>query len=293
MGMRKWIAALVALMMLLTAASAEESNLVIAWGDGSAEEEAQGEVESVLPEFGDAPIEREGGESGDGDGVPVELTLEQRLPLQGVKIGIDPGHQQRGNNGRETVAPNSNETKAKVTGGTSGVASGVPEYVLNLEIAFKLRDALQSQGAEVVMTRETHDVDISNQERARMMNDYGVDLVLRIHCDGAENRSKHGVALYCSRSNGIAAESYRAAEAILPRVCEATGAQDNGIVSNDNYTGQNWSTVPCIMVECGFLSNPDEDWLLNDEDYQWKIATGLTNGIVDYIALRDGGQGNE
>lgn len=292
MGMRKWIAALVAL-MLLTAALAEESNLVIAWGDGSAEEEAQGEVESVLPEFGDAPIEREGGESGDGDGVPVELTLEQRLPLQGVKIGIDPGHQQRGNNGRETVAPNSNETKAKVTGGTSGVASGVPEYVLNLEIAFKLRDALQSQGAEVVMTRETHDVDISNQERARMMNDYGVDLVLRIHCDGAENRSKHGVALYCSRSNSIAAESYRVAEAILPRVCEATGAQDNGIVSNDNYTGQNWSTVPCIMVECGFLSNPDEDWLLNDEDYQWKIATGLTNGIMDYIALRDGGQGNE
>jgi hypothetical protein len=99
MGMRKWIAALMALMLLLAAAQAEEGGLVIAWGDGPAEEEAQGEVESVLPEFGDAPIEREGGESGDGDGVPGELTLVERLPLQGVKIGIDPGHQQRGNNG--------------------------------------------------------------------------------------------------------------------------------------------------------------------------------------------------
>ena len=123
-----------------------------------------------------------------------------------------------------------------------------------------------------------------------MMNALEVDLVLRIHCDGAENRSKHGIALYCSRSNSIAGESYRAAECILPRVCEATGASSNGIVSNDNYTGQNWSTVPCIMVECGFMSNPDEDRLLNDENYQWKLAAGLTDGIIDYIKQRDGGQ---
>jgi len=215
------------------------------------------------------------------------------LPLAGVKIGIDPGHQAHGNNEKETVAPNSSEKKAKVTSGTAGAATGIAEYVTNLEIAFKLRDALVSQGAEVYMTRETHDVDISNQERAKMMNEYGVDLVLRIHCDGAEKRSKHGVALYCSHSNAIAAESYRAAEAILPRLCEATGAKNNGIFSNDNYTGQNWSEVPCLMVECGFLSNPDEDRLLNDEDYQWKLAAGLTDGIIDYISARDGEQDGE
>ena len=156
-----------------------------------------------------------------------------------------------------------------MSSGTSGAATGIAEYVTVLEISLKLRDALGSQGAEVYMTRETHDVDISNQERAKMMNDLGVDLVLRIHCDGADNRSKHGIALYCSRSNAIAEESYRAAEAILPRVCEATGAKPHATVQNDNYTGQNWSEVPCIMVECGFLSNPDEDRLLNDEDYQW------------------------
>ena len=208
--------------------------------------------------------------------------------LSGIKIGIDPGHQAHGNNGKETIAPNSRETKPKVSSGTSGVKSGVAEYVVVLDIAMKLRDALRAQGAEVYMTRETHDVDISNQERAELMNDYGVDLVLRIHCDGVDNRSKNGIALYCSRSNAIAGESYRAAEAILPAVCAATGAKENGIVSNDNYTGQNWSEVPCIMVECGFMSNPDEDRLLNDEDYQWKLAAGLTQGIMDYIALRDG-----
>ena len=216
------------------------------------------------------------------------IEVERQLPLTGVKIGIDPGHQAHGNSERETVAPNSTEKKAKVSSGTSGVATGIAEYVTVLEISLKLRDALESQGAEVYMTRETHDVNISNQERAKMMNALGVDLVLRIHCDGVDNRSKHGIALYCSKSNSIAAESYRACEAILPALCEVTGAKNNGIVSNDNYTGQNWSTVPCLMVECGFASNPEEDVLLNTEDYQLKLADGLTQGIIDYIAQRDG-----
>lgn len=215
---------------------------------------------------------------------------EQALPLTGVKIGIDPGHQAHGNSERETVAPGSSETKAKVTSGTAGVETRIPEYQTVLEIALKLRDALESQGAEVFMTREIHEVDLSNQQRAQMMNELGVDLVLRIHCDGSENRGANGIGLYCSRSNDIADESYRAAEAILPRMAEATGAKANGIVQNDNYTGQNWSTVPCIMVECGFLSNPDEDRKLNDEDYQWLLAAGMTNGIIDYIEQRDAGE---
>ena len=220
----------------------------------------------------------------------VVMTLEKpELPLTGVKIGIDPGHQAHGNSAKEAVAPNSKKMKAKVSSGTSGVATRIPEYVTVLEISLKLRDALEAQGAEVYMTRETHDVNISNQERAKMMNDYGVDLVLRIHCDGASSHSKHGIALYCSKSNSIAAESHRAAEAILPAVCAVTGAKDNGIISNDDYTGQNWSTVPCLMVECGFMSNADEDRLLNTEDYQQKLAEGLTQGIKDYISARDAG----
>jgi N-acetylmuramoyl-L-alanine amidase len=236
----------------------------------------------------------EGTDAVDPDAAPAPVPsvvmklVEEAKPLAGIKIGIDPGHQAKGNNQKETVAPNSKKTKPKVSSGTSGVKTHIPEYKTVLEISLKLREALELKGAEVYMTRETHDVNISNQERAKMMNGYGVDLVLRIHCDGVDNHSKHGIALYCSRSNSIAAESYRACEAILPAVCEATGAKNNGIVSNDNYTGQNWSTVPCLMVECGFASNPDEDVLLNSEDYQWLLAKGLTQGIIDYIHARDG-----
>ena len=277
--MKKLIVTLLALLALALPAMAETEAPV--WDD------------TIQQAAGD-PIPGGEQEAGDPDAtlapVPsvVMQLVESQKPLSGVKIGIDPGHQAKGNSQKETVAPNSSKTKPKVSSGTAGVKTRIPEYKTVLEISLKLRDALVEKGAEVYMTRETHDVNISNQERAKMMNALGVDLVLRIHCDGTDNHSKHGIAVYCSKSNSIAAESYRACEAILPALCEATGGKNNGIVCNDNYTGQNWSTVPCLMVECGFASNPEEDVLLNSEDYQLKLADGMTQGIIDYIARRDG-----
>ena len=203
--------------------------------------------------------------------------------LAGIKIGIDPGHQEHANNQQEAVAPNSRERKPKVSSGTSGRSTGIPEYVTVLEIAFKLRDALEAEGAEVKLTRETHDVDISNQERAIMMNEWGADLVLRIHCDGSSKRSVNGIALYVNESFDISEESRRAAEALLPRMVEATGAKERGIFGRDSYTGMNWSTVPSILVECGFMSNPEEDERLNDPEYQQKLAEGMLEGICDYF----------
>ncbi len=200
--------------------------------------------------------------------------------LSGIKIGIDPGHQRYANTAPETVAPNSTETKYKVTGGAQGVATGIPEYVTVLDISKKLRDKLEAEGAEVYMTRETHDVDISNQERAKMMNDYGVNLMLRVHCDSSENSSRQGIALYVSASNSIAEISREYAEIILPYVTDATGANNNGIVQNDNYTGQNWSEVPCMMIECGFVSNSYEDKLLNSDAYQELLTDGILQGII-------------
>ena len=203
--------------------------------------------------------------------------------LAGIVIGIEPGHQAHGNSQKEAVAPGSREKKAKVSSGTDGVVTDIPEYVTVLEIAFQLRDALLAEGAEVYMTREEHDVDISNQERAKMMNDLGCDLVLRIHCDGADSSRANGIGLYVNESFPISEASYAAAEAILPRMCEATGAKERGIFESDSYTGLNWSEVPCILVECGFMSNPREDELLNTPEYQRLLARGMVEGICDYF----------
>lgn len=214
--------------------------------------------------------------------VPVDTLI-----LTGVKIGIDPGHQAKGNSQKEPIAPGSSEMKAKVASGTAGVKTRVAEYVVNLDVSLKLRDALEALGAEVYMTRETHDVDISNVERAVMMNDLDVDLVLRIHCNGANDKSVHGTGLYITKTGNIAEESLAAAEALLPAMIQATGAKNCGIFKRDTYTGMNWSEVPCILVEMGYMSNPEEDVLLNDPDYQQKLVDGMVQGVIDYIRIRD------
>lgn len=203
--------------------------------------------------------------------------------LEGLIIGIDPGHQAKGNSEKEAVAPGSKEKKAKVSSGTQGVSTRVPEYVVDLDVSLLLRDALEAEGAVVIMSRETHDVDISNQERAIMMNEAGADLVLRIHCNGSENKSANGIGLYVRATGACAEESYTASEALLPAMAEATGAKANGIYQRDTYTGLNWSEVPCILVEMGFMSNPDEDEKLSDPEYQALLVEGMVEGICDYF----------
>ena len=203
--------------------------------------------------------------------------------LIGIRIGIDPGHQEHRNREKEAIAPDSKKTRDKVAPGTRGIKTGIPEYVTVLDISFALRDALLREGAEVYMTRETHDVNLSNQERAKMMNALHVDLVLRIHCNGSSSSSPNGIGLYVNRSYAISAESRRAAQCILPRMAQATGAHENGVFLRDTYTGLNWSEVPSVLVECGYLTNPEEDMLLNDPTYQEKLAEGIVEGICDYF----------
>ena len=203
--------------------------------------------------------------------------------LTGVKIGIDPGHQAHGNSAQEAVAPGSSETKAKVSSGTYGRFTGVPEYEVNLAVSLKLREALEALGCEVYMTRETNDVDISNQERAIMMNELGVDLVLRIHCNGSTNESAQGIGLYIRQTGANADECMRAAEALLPAMVEATGAQSDGIFRRDTYTGLNWSEVPSILVEMGFMTNEEEDYKLNAPAYQQLLVQGMVEGICAYM----------
>ncbi|MGI6238876.1 MAG: N-acetylmuramoyl-L-alanine amidase family protein [Christensenellales bacterium] len=220
-----------------------------------------------------------------GEEMPA-LAPEQAIEagrLDGLVIGIDPGHQARANREQEPIAPGSKGTKAKVSSGTQGVSTGVAEYIVNLDVSLGLRDALEAEGAQVILTREVHEVDISNIERAVMMNEAGADLVLRIHCDGAEDASRNGIGLYVRATGACAQESYTAAEHLLSAMAEATGAKANGIYKRDSYTGLNWSEVPSILVEMGYMSNPDEDERLNDPAYQAQLIQGMVAGICDYF----------
>ena len=80
-------------------------------------------------------------------------------------VCIDPGHQGRGNYGTEPVGPGSGTRKTKVSSGTYGRYSRKNEYQVVLEIALKLQKELEHKGYKVVMTRTSHNVNISNAER--------------------------------------------------------------------------------------------------------------------------------
>ncbi len=203
-------------------------------------------------------------------------------------VVIDPGHQAKGNNEKEPVAPGSSTTKAKVASGTSGVSSKVPEYVVTLQVGLKLRDVLKERGYQVKMIRETHDVNISNAERAQIANEAGADAFIRIHCNGVDNSSVRGaLTMNQTKNNPYCGEYYslsrKLSENIVNSMCAATGLKNKGVSETDTMSGINWCTVPVTIVEMGFMSNPEEDMLLVDDSFQNKIAEGMADGIDNYF----------
>lgn len=209
-------------------------------------------------------------------------------PNKGRLVMLDPGHQRYGNNAPEQISPDTGETKPKVSSGTVGVRTKKPEYVLNLEVSLLIKDELVRRGIEVAMTRETHEVDISNKQRADMANEAGAALAVRIHADGDSSAKTKGFSvLYPSASfaavKPIAAESRQAAGFILEHLKAATDTSGRGLSARSDLSGFNWSKVPVVLVELGFMTNPEEDELMSESEYQKKLAVGIADGIEQFL----------
>ena len=199
-------------------------------------------------------------------------------------VVIDPGHQGKGNYDKEPNGPGSTEMKAKVSSGTQGTSTGIPEYKLTLAVSFMLKEELEARGYQVIMTRETHDIDISNVERAIIANEAKADAFIRVHADSSTNSSAKGVMTICQTKNNPYnaewyKESYQLSQLVLDEVVAATGAKKRYIWETDTMTGINWTTVPTTILEMGFMSNPEEDERMATDEYRRKIAVGVANAI--------------
>ena len=208
---------------------------------------------------------------------------------RGRIVCIDPGHQDHGMSAREPNGPGSRVMKAKLTSGTEGSVTGIPEYRINLQIGLRLRDILAGKGYKVVMTRETDHVSLSNVDRAKIAEEARADIFIRLHCNGIDSRSAKGVFAIAPTSGNpylsknVIAESARLGSLLVDHQCASTGQRNQGVMYVDNMTGINWAKMPVTIVEMGYMSNASEDRFLASEDGQRRIAEGLADGVDAYF----------
>lgn len=211
---------------------------------------------------------------------------KSRQEVKAVKkkvVVLDPGHANRSNLEKEPIFPGASELKIKDGGGAEGVISKTPEYAVNMSITVKLKDLLENEGYTVIMTKTMPQQSLGNVERAEIGNKNNANLVLRIHADSAETSDISGASMLVPAPIGYAKDisqiSKKYGQTILECLTNEVGMNNRGVVERRDMTGFNWSKVPVVLVETGFLSNPKEDKLLNTEEYQQKIAKALLHGV--------------
>lgn len=192
---------------------------------------------------------------------------------EGLKIVLDAGH-------------------GSPDGGAVGV-SGEEEKDINFAIVQKLYEILESRGYTVILTREgdsglqeesadtIRKMKVSDMRRRReIIENSGADLFLSIHMNSFGDPKVSGLHIFYDKAHPEAEEL---AKAIQAKIGEVTGAATHTVKTADEslFLMKN-SPIPAILAECGFMSNPDEEKKLRDEEYQAKIAWAIAEALERY-----------
>ncbi len=182
-------------------------------------------------------------------------------------------------------------------GGAVGL-SGTLEKDINLAIVLKLQEILEGRGAEVVLTRKgdsgIFDDDSATirqkkisdmHNRLSIINNSGADLFISIHMNSFSDPSSSGLHVFYSRNHP---EAEYAADAIQEKIAEVTGSKTHAVkTASESLFLMKEPVPPSILIECGFISNPDEEKLLNTDEYQSMIAYAIADAIMDGIISND------
>ena len=147
-----------------------------------------------------------------------------------------------------------------------------------------MRDYLEQCGATVILTRETSDIDLSNQERAQIAVDNEADVFIRIHADEANDSQASGIRIYVPDSGSYTASSSAQADAYGALLSEASGLPFDGTRQTYLYTGLNYAnSIPSFQVSLGFLSNSDDEAILVTEDNMVAVAQATSVFCLEFM----------
>lgn len=190
------------------------------------------------------------------------------LPLLGKLIYIDPGH-----GGRDPGA----------------LSKTIVEKEYNLKYAKLLMKKLESLGAMVYLTRY-EDYDLANKgaslrkrsdlyKRAKIINESKCDLYLSVHLNASTNTSYRGFQIFYDHNNS---HNKILGEAITKEVKKITSFTRKVKNVNDYYMYSR-ITIPGVLIEIGYITNKDDNYLIRQESYQDKMINMISNGIVNYF----------
>ncbi len=177
-----------------------------------------------------------------------------------------------------------------IDAGASGILTGVRESDLNLLIAKELKKLYEENGFSVVMIR-SEDVGLYDttesgfkkrdlDKRVKIINESGADLLVSIHLNVYSSPSRRGAQTFYKKGDKLSEKLAKQIQAringlgVVPRLYNALWG---------DYYLLNESKIPSVIVECGFLSSPEDERLLLTEDYRFKIANAIFGGSLNAL----------
>ena len=172
--------------------------------------------------------------------------------------------------------------------GAIGRHSGVHEDVLNLSVAKKLQKLFEEAGYTVIMTRETDDaVALTKGDdmwtRRRIIDESDADIVISIHMNKFSASSASGPMVFYFKGSE---DGEKLAAVIQQKMIDVLQPYKIRTHHPETYYILRSGTCPCALVECGFLSNEREEWLLQTDEYQQKCAKAIFLGAVEFLDQR-------